>query len=363
MPVPKLDVARLRMHNGHLTGARCPTVTDVVRSFGAVQAQDFAGAKWGVAQRATAGLDRDVERAFERGEILRTHVLRPTWHFVVPADLRWLLALSAPRVKQAMATYDRKLNLDERTYARSNHALAKALAGGNHLTRSELARALAKIKIDALGHRLGHLMMRAELDAVICSGPRRGKQMTYALVSERCPPAPALDRDEALGALAGRYIASHGPAVVHDFAWWSGLTITDAKRGLELARPKLRSQLVNDRTYWFTEPPPAARGQQPIIHLLPNYDEYMVAYEHRSVAPDASVAATLGGRNNLLFTNLVVLNGQPIGSWRRTVDRIAVTVTATLATAIDRPAQRALAAAVDRFGAFLELPARLTPPR
>jgi len=361
MPSPKLDIARLRMHAGHLTGSRCATAAEVVRELGAVQAQDFAGAKWGVAQRTTAMLDRDVERAFETGEILRTHVLRPTWHFVVPADLRWLLALSAPRVKQAMATYDRKLALDERTYARSNHAIAEALAGGNHLTRNELARVLAKIKIDALSQRLGHLMMRAELDAVICSGPRRGKQMTYALISERCAPAPALDRDDALGKLARRYIASHGPAVVHDFAWWSGLTITDAKRGLELARPTLASAVVDERTYWFTEPLPPAASKQPVVHLLPNYDEYMVAYKYRSAASDASLATTLDARGNLLFNNLVVLNGQPIGIWRRTVVRAAVTVTATLATTLARPAQRALDAAVDQFGVFLGVPARLAP--
>ncbi|HYU15343.1 MAG TPA: crosslink repair DNA glycosylase YcaQ family protein, partial [Candidatus Acidoferrum sp.] len=178
----RLDIVRRRLENEHLVGAPLARPEDVVRWLGAVQAQDYAGAKWGVAQRAAACGDADVEEAFQSGRILRTHVLRPTWHFVMPADVRWMLQLTAPRIKAAMGHYDRKLDLTPAVYARSNAAIAVALQGGVHLTRQELARVLDAAGIAARGQRLGHLMVRAELDAVVCSGPRRGKQFTYALL-------------------------------------------------------------------------------------------------------------------------------------------------------------------------------------
>src|SRR5258708_18431984 len=231
-----LDVSALRLRNEHLTGAPLARPEDVVRWLGDVQAQDFAGAKWALAQRARTKTDASIEEAFAGGRIVRTHVMRRTWHFVVPDDVRWMQALTAPRVRAAMAYYDRKLQLDARTFGRSQAVLARTLEGGQHRTREELGRALADAGIPASGQRLGHLMMRAELDAVICSGPRRGKQFTYALLDDRCPKAatPVLSRDEALAELTSRYFRSHGPASLRDFAWWSGLTVADVKKGVAL---------------------------------------------------------------------------------------------------------------------------------
>ena len=183
-----MDVARARLHSQRLVGAPLATPEEVVGWLGAVQAQDYAGAKWAVAQRAAGCSDADVEQACRDGRILRTHVLRPTWHFVLPDDMRWMLALTAPRVRAAMAYYDRKLGLDEAVFRRTQALLAKALVGGQARTREELARTLAAAGIEASGQRLGHIMMRAELDALVVSGPRRGKQFTYALLDERAPP-------------------------------------------------------------------------------------------------------------------------------------------------------------------------------
>jgi hypothetical protein len=219
------DIARRRLLNERLVGPALTTPADVVSWLGAVQSQDYAGAKWAVAQRARGCSDRDVELACDRGDIVRTHVMRPTWHFVAPADARWMLELTAPRVHAANAYYYRKLELSPRTFERSNAALALALEGGKHLTRVELARALAGAGIRAEGVRLAYLLMRAELDALICNGSRRGKQFTYALFDERVPRAAPLARDEALAELTRRYFTSHGPATVQDFAWWSGLTV------------------------------------------------------------------------------------------------------------------------------------------
>jgi hypothetical protein len=353
------DVVRQRMNNQRLVGAPFPAAEAVVGWLGAVQAQDFAGARWAVALRAGDTTDRAVLRAYEDGAILRTHVLRPTWHFVVPADLRWLLALSAPRIKQFMAPYDRKLELDERTYQRSHEVITGALAGGKHLTRTELAGVLEQHQIVAAGQRLGHLMERAEIDGVICSGRQRGKQTTYALVSERCPPTPPLARDEALGKLALRYFAGHGPALVHDFAWWSGLTITDARRAIDIAGRALSSRADGEQTYWFTESADAARVKPPTLHLLPNYDEYIVAYKDHGPTFDPSIAERLQSRDGVLANHVVVLDGKVIGGWRRTVGTKAATVTIALIARLDRAQRDALELAVARFGRFLELPTEL----
>jgi hypothetical protein len=185
-----------------------------------------------VAQRARSLTVAAIDRAFDDRRILRTHVLRPTWHFVVPGDLRWMQALSAPRLRRLLATYERRLEIDARLITRVRRIVETALAGGRSLTREALAAELRRRgRIDASGQRLAHLVMYLEVDAVICSGPRQGRQFSYALVDDRVPPAPDRSRDEALGELARRYFQSHGPATVHDFAWWSGLTMGEARRG------------------------------------------------------------------------------------------------------------------------------------
>ena len=237
---------------------------------GAVQAQDYTGAAWALALRAADLTLADVDRALAAGRILRTHVLRPTWHFVAPADIRWMLALTGPRVQAAMRSYDHKLELDGRVYARARALMSTALEGGHALTRAELAGVLRAGGIEAAGQRLAHIVMHAELEADICSGPRRGAQFTYALLAERAPRATLLPRGEALAALAERYFRSHGPATVRDFAWWSGLTLADARVAVA-DLPAGRGEVLA-----------AAPGPERALgahYLLPNYDEYLIAYK------------------------------------------------------------------------------------
>src|SRR5713226_2242979 len=225
-----LDIAHRRLHNQLITRPMFEKPDDVVKWLGAVQAQDYAGAKWALGLRMQGVTDDVIEQAFADGAIIRTHVMRPTWHFVAPADIRWMLALTAPRIN---AYYNRKLELDDAVFRHSNAVLAKALQGGKQLTRSELASVLqlAGIAADNL-LRSTYIIMRAELDGIVCSGARRGKQFTYALLDERVPQTRNLDRDEALAEFARRYFTSHGPATLQDFVWWSGLAAADAKAGL-----------------------------------------------------------------------------------------------------------------------------------
>jgi len=340
------------MQNQRLVGGPFARPEDVVHWMGAVQSQDYGGAKWGIAQRTGDATSTDLDSAFDRGTILRTHVMRPTWHFVTPADIRWLLALTAPRVHALNAHYHRKLDLDGALLVRSQELIARALVGGKHRTRAELAAVLAAGGVVVSGVRLAFVLMRAELDGLICSGARRGKQFTYALLDERVPRAGPLARDEALAELARRYFTSHGPATSQDYAWWSGLSAADANAGIEAVRPRLEREAVGGKTYWSASSRSKRIAAHPVAHLLPNFDEYIVAYKDRSAcfAPE-DVAA-----RDPLSSHSLVVDGLIVGAWRRTVGKKGVVIDSDLQVRLDRAAKAALRTAADRYGRFIGSP-------
>jgi hypothetical protein len=355
------DIARRRLANQHLTAAALATPADVVRHLGAVQAQDYSSAKWAVALR-TRGMvgDSVVEQAVAGGWIIRTHVLRPTWHFVAPADIRWMLALTAPRVSAAMAHYNRKLELDDAVFRRSNAVLARALRDGKQLTRGELAAVLRRARINVEGsQRLGHLMMQAELDGVICSGARRGKQSTYALLEERIPPAAMPDRDEALLELTKRYFATRSPATAHDFAWWSGLAVADATKGIQMAGAAFERELVDGRAYWSDASLPS-HGKTPVaVHLLPNYDEFFIGFRDRSAIGQRLKSSDLVTGGDALTAHVVVIDGQLVGGWKRTLTKNALVVELNVLTRLTAAEERAVERAARAYGDFLERPVEL----
>jgi hypothetical protein len=229
------DIIQHRLHNQYLTQPAGKDPAAIVAWMGAIQAQDYGAAKWALGQRVAGVADDDIEAAFTKGTILRTHVMRPTWHFVAPADIRWLLQLTAQRVIALSKGQYRTNELDDKVFATSNKVLAKAL-DGKQLTRPALVAALEKANIKTDELRFTLLLMRAELDGIICSGGREGKQFTYALLDDRAPKAKTLAHDEALAMLTSRYFTSHGPATLPDFAWWSGLTMATVKEGIELVK-------------------------------------------------------------------------------------------------------------------------------
>ena len=249
-------IAHRRLLNQRIAQPTFKKPVEVVNWLGAVQAQDFGAAKWAVGLRMAGGNDLEVEQAVNEGTILRTHVLRPTWHFVTPADIRWLLALTGPRVNAANATWYRQLELDEAVFRQTNKLIEKALEGGKQLTRPELATILQQAGIAAQDTvRLSFIVMRAELDGLICNGANQGKQITYALLEERVPPVRPLTREEALAEITRRYFISHGPATIADFGWWSGLTAADARAGLKLVEDEIEHEVIDGQTFWFGADP------------------------------------------------------------------------------------------------------------
>jgi hypothetical protein len=298
--------------------------------------------------------------------------MRPTWHFVDPADIRWLLELTAPRVHQASAYQYRQLEIDPENAARARTVIERALAGGVAMTREELGRVLDDGGIPASGLRLGYLVSHAELERVICSGPRRGRRQTYALLEDRVPPARPRSRDEALAELARRYVEGHGPAQLVDLVWWSGLTVADARTALELATPPLELESIDGRTFWVSPASPAGGGvavdgptsppkggvgvDGPAIRLLPNYDELLVAFRDRTdaVDPDLPEAARVA---EAVLAHIVVREGLVVGGWRRRRDDGgSVRVTTDLLVPLDEAETRALHDAFERYRTFLGRP-------
>jgi len=321
-----------------------------------VQAQDFGPAKWAIGRRTKGATDAQLDRAYAAGTILRTHVLRPTWHFVLPADIRWLLAATAPRIQARSAFRYRQLGLDAATLERSGSLLGGALCGGRQLTRKEAAATLTAAGIAVDGQRLAYILMNAELNGIICSGAPHGSQHTYALLRERAPQARELTWDEALAELTLRYFTSHGPATAKDFASWASLTVADVTLGLQAIGARLRHEVIDGVAFWSAGTPPAPALGSPTVHLLQGYDEYVMGYsETKHVL--ARPGSPWPPATPPVFALVVLLDGRLAGFWKRTVGKGSVRVQVALREPFDAAQMLALEAEAARYGEFLGLDA------
>jgi hypothetical protein len=352
LPHAKLDVAQRRLSAQGLLAPVLQRAEDVVRLLCAVQAQDYPNAKWALARRTVGVTDEDVEREIASGTIVRTHVLRPTWHFVLPEDVRWLLDLTAARVSRAMTTYNRKLELDATVFRRTNSVIERALRDGQHFTRAELRTALERARVDVSSvQRLAHVVMQAELDRVVISGAPRGGKLTYALFDSRVPPSAPRDRDDALRELAWRYFSTRGPATLHDFAWWSGLTVAHAKRGVDMNEKMLMREMIDDRACWSDASTAEPRRRRSVAHVLPNYDELFVGFKDRTAFGRRLRLRKNDARVDALMGHMVFVDGQIVGSWRRS-SRHHGELELELLTALTVAEQRLVSAETARFRRF-----------
>ncbi|KAA6352472.1 hypothetical protein EZS27_000191 [termite gut metagenome] len=307
----------IRLVSQQLLGTGMQTPEDVVSWMGAMQAQDYAMAKWAVGIRFPGSTDKMVEEAFNKGEILRTHVLRPTWHLVAPENIRWMLSLSADKIKASARSRDRDLEITGELYSQVNRIIQKSLEGNNHLTREAVGQALKEAGIAVDTSRMIHFMMRAEVEGMVCSGALQGKSHTYALLDERVPPTKPLHKEEALAKLAQLYFTSHCPATLQDFIWWSGLSQTEAKKGLEAVKSGLVAEEVNGQTYWIADAfKNATSSVDTSVYLLPAFDEYIISYRDRkAVLPSENHSKAVS--SNGIFRPVIVANGQVIGLWKK----------------------------------------------
>lgn len=343
------EITRRRLGTQRLVGTPFSSPAEAVEGLLAVQSQEYLMARWALGMRCGDCDEAAVEQAFAAGEILRTHVLRPTWHFVAPADIRWLLELTAPRVLRLMTPYERELELDEALLDRCLETIAEALRGGLALTRAELGEALAQAGVaDASGRRLGHIAMRAELEGLVCSGPRAGKRHTYMLLDERAPePGPAPSGSEALAELALRFFTGHGPATAHDLAKWSSLRVRDARTGIELAGDGLQGFEHDGKTWWHAGAGTGAESHGCL--LLPDYDEAAASYRDLRLVMGAPVPG------DAAFQKPLLLDGECVGTWNRSLGRESVDIEVRLFRQVGRAGRAEIEAEADRFASFLQL--------
>lgn len=319
------DISALRLHNQQILSTNFKTTKELVGWIGAMQAQDYNQAKWAIGVRLPHLTEAQIESEFNSGEIIRTHLMRPTWHFVSANDIYWLLELTAKQIKSAMKSRNRDLGLTEAVFKKSQEILLKALEGNHSKTREELSKLLIQAGISTDKNRLSHILMEAEIDRIVCSGGIREKKQTYALLAERVPEKKTFSKEEALALLAKKYFTSHGPATLPDFIWWSGLPVADARKALEMNKSSLISEMIGADTYWFSDSINLPTSPPDSVFLLPAFDEYLISYKNRSAAITAD-HHTKAISNNGIFWPVIVVNGQISGLWKRTIKKDTVII-------------------------------------
>lgn len=346
------DIALTRLHNLCVNGGGQNSGTELVRHLGAVQAQDYPMACLALGIRLPGITLHEIEKAVEDTLLVRTHVMRPTWHLVPAADVRWMVAFSADRVRVAMRARDRELELDSKLIAKANDLLASALAGGCSLGREVIARLLQAHGIRTDDNRLSHILMRAEQDLVIGSGKHERGKPTYRLLDACLPAQRMWTGDEAAAELVRRYFTSHGPAQADDFAWWSGLPLTAARRALASVSGELESFRLDEKTYWMGKET-MAKHDAATVHLLPAFDEFLVGYRDRSAVIPAAYSPKAIFTNGI-FRPVVVAGGQVAGIWSRTVIKGKVMLAVTLFSACTAETEGAIIKAAASYGIFLQ---------
>lgn len=309
-------IADLRLQNQLLRGSNLTTPQEIVSWMGAVQAQDFNMAKWALGVRLPMLTNTTVEDALNKGELVRTHILRPTWHLVAGKDIHWMLSLSAPRLKNILKTYAKMLELTDTAIEKRSDIIQQALSEGEHLTRPQLGERLKSKGMDVNPHQLNHIMFSAELHGIVCNGEINKNKQTYCLLEEKIPKTEVFDKQIALERLARKYFTSHAPATLQDFVWWSGLTVADAKAAMEMIKPDFVVEKIDSLDYWINNSFTETKESQESVFLLPAWDEFVVSYKNRQhIVADEHYSKVIS--RNGIFKPVIIKNGQIIGMWKR----------------------------------------------
>lgn len=346
-----------RLYAQRISHPTTDSPAQLVARLGAVQAQDYASAKWALGLRLVNGASKAIEQAVADQSIIRTWPMRGTLHLVAAEDIHWLLKLMAPATITGSARRYRELELDEPTLARTNQIIVQALQEHQQLTRGELLTHLQRHGISAEGQRAAYILQRAALERLICRSAADGSSAAYCLLT--VPEGRQLTREEALAELARRYFSGHGPATLQDFVWWSGLRVTEACAGLEAVKSELLTETLDGQTYWWAEPTPPQSAPSPVVHLLPGFDEYYLGYRERSAIIDPQHADKIVPGGNGIFKPMIVVDGRVVGIWKRTIKKSTVLIEAMPFETLSPAEMDGFAAAAARYGEFLGLPVTL----
>lgn len=349
-------IAHQRLFNQRIDGEKFKKPEEVVRWMGAMQAQDYLQSLWAIGLRMQSVTVADIEQAIADRKILRTWPMRGTIHFVPPEDAKWMLKLSAVRMLARDKRRREQLELDETIIEHSQKLFHDALKGGKQLSRLNMMKLLADAGINPEGQRGYHLLWYMAQTGLICFGPIEDKQQTFVLLDEWVPTSRQLSREESLAVLAERYVVSHGPATLYDFAGWAGLTVTDAKAGLEAAKSGLLLEKIHGQEYWLAKDAPGQKAHTTSsVFLLPGFDEYLLGYKDRSAVLAAEHAQKIVPGNNGIFLPTIVVAGQVVGTWKRTLGKNALDIRLKPFTQLGNSEERAIEAA-KWYSDFLGLP-------
>ncbi|WP_040952429.1 winged helix DNA-binding domain-containing protein [Gorillibacterium massiliense] len=348
-----------RLRRQHLAGSVLDKPEQIVRSLGAMQAQDYHQAVWAVGSRmgnVNRGLS-DVINAIAEGKIILSWSLRGTIHLMAAEDAGWMIKLSGQRIANSGKRRLAELELDDGTLERCRTILYKALAGGQRVDRPSLMQRLEQEGISTAGQRGYHILWHSAYEGLICFGPVIVKQQSFVLVEEWVKERRELSREESLVELARRYYSSHGPATVQDFAWWSGMTLTDARTGLDGAKRELAVETVGGCEYWRAKELCSEASSEQSVYLLAGFDEYLLGYKDRSAVLAPENAPQVAPGNNGIFLPLMVReDGQVMGTWKRMVKKKGLEVELNPFTPIDGYQKDLAAKAAEDYAAFMGLP-------
>ena len=347
------DIAKLRLLSQQIEVTKFKTPKAIVSWMGAMQAQDYSMAKWAIGIRLPNSSKEIINSAINKGEILRTHLMRPTWHFVSADDIYWMLELTAPKIRSSMKSRHHALELTNEIKSRSNKIIGKSLAKRKYLTREEVAAELKKNKISLDNNRLSHLLAWAELNGIICSGPEKGNKITYALLDDRVPNKIKFSRDKALANLAEKYFTSHAPATIKDFSWWSGLTLNESRKALDFVKSKFITKTLNSTTYILPDNYIIPEKNNKSVHLLPSYDEFIISYADRSAAL-SSKKFKITVSSNGVFHPIILLEGKATGLWKRSFKKDKINIEANLYISHSNSEKELIKKAAKKFGDFMK---------
>jgi hypothetical protein len=349
-----VDIAALRLHQQLISSQRHDTPEKIVAHLGGMQGQDLPGVKWSIGLRLPDAVEADINAAFDAGKIIRTWPMRGTLHVVAASDVRWMLSLTSPKNISGSQKRRDALELDDKTLSRCHQVFTKALQGGQQKNRDKMYAALEAAGISVEGQRGYHILWNAALHGLICLASMVGKEQNYVLLEEWVKPVKPKARDEALAELAWRYFNSRGPATIKDFIWWSGLSATEARAGFEDIRSRLVSETVGKTIYWMSSDIVLPKVQASAF-ALPGFDEYILGYQDRSAVLAAQHAEKICPGSNGMFISSIVIDGQVVGTWKRTVKKNSIAVTAIPFTKLSKAEMAAFKQAVERYGAFMGL--------
>ncbi|MBI0582619.1 MAG: AlkZ family DNA glycosylase [Methanomassiliicoccus sp.] len=348
------DLACRRLCSQTISRSAFKRPEEAVSRLAAVQAQDRPGASWAIGLRVPGMTKEDIERSVASRKIVRTWLLRGTLHFTAAEDVRWMLDLVAPRLISRARYRNEQLRLDDGTFDRSREVLTDALEDGEQLARSETMSVLEKAGISTAGQRGYHILWHLALTGHICFGPMAGKEPTFVLLDEWIPPVKEMSRERSLEEMARRYFLGHGPAKLEDLAWWSGLTTSDARKAIDMARPGLAEEVRDGVSYW-TGPPCPGGDDDVRLHLLPPFDEYIVGYQDRSAVLDRDRTKGVISSNGFFYPAMVI-DGQVRGTWRVIKERDAIKLEARSFSRLSSSDVRDMKRAAARYETFIGRP-------